>query len=179
MRLSELGYQMGLLPKRHFESFQIKRKQITDELIRLHQVRVGTTTLAQLLRRPGVTYKSLPLQNSTLSAEAALEVEIEVKYEGYIRRQELEARKARAMEDKQIPPSFDFARVPSLRSEARQKLTQIRPATLGQASRISGVSPADMSSLAVWLGRAGTVESGAMAATALEATTRPDDEIEA
>jgi tRNA uridine 5-carboxymethylaminomethyl modification enzyme len=89
-----------------------------------------------------------------LSPDVITQVEIVIKYAGYISRQENEINKFKNLEEKQIPPSFDFATVPSLRMEARQKLTKIRPATLGQASRISGVSPADISILMVWLKRA-------------------------
>ena len=79
------------------------------------------------------------------------QVEIAVKYAGYITRQEAEVGKIKALEDKQIPAAFDYADVPSLRNEARQKLANIRPAALGQASRISGVSPSDIGILMVWL----------------------------
>ena len=80
-------------------------------------------------------------------------MEIVVKYAGYIARQESEVAKFKNLEDKQIPAEFDYASVPSLRIEARQKLKEIRPATLGQAARISGVSPADIGILMVWLKR--------------------------
>jgi tRNA uridine 5-carboxymethylaminomethyl modification enzyme len=82
------------------------------------------------------------------------QVEIAIKYQGYITRQEAEVGKIKALEEKQIPETFDYAGVPSLRNEARQKLIKIRPATLGQASRISGVSPSDIGILMVWLKRA-------------------------
>ena len=80
-------------------------------------------------------------------------MEIACKYAGYIARQENEVARAKSLEDKQIPAEFDYGDVPSLRTEARQKLIKIRPATLGHASRISGVSPADIGILAVWLKR--------------------------
>ena len=81
------------------------------------------------------------------------QVEIAVKYAGYIDRQELEVQKFKKLEDKSIPDTFDFSTVPSLRLEARQKFAKIRPTTIGQAARISGVSPADISVLMVWLKR--------------------------
>jgi tRNA uridine 5-carboxymethylaminomethyl modification enzyme len=87
------------------------------------------------------------------------QVEIAAKYAGYIARQENEVARFRNLEDKQIPKAFDYSSVPSLRNEARQKLSKIRPGTVGQASRISGVSPADISILMVWLRRAGAGES--------------------
>ena len=85
--------------------------------------------------------------------EIVQQVEITVKYAGYIDRQEIEVEKFKSLEDKQIPSSFDYDTVHSLRTEARQKLNKIRPATLGQASRISGVSPSDIGILMVWLKR--------------------------
>ena len=87
------------------------------------------------------------------------QVEIEVKYEGYIDRQELEVARSKTLEQKEIPDWLDYQQVPSLRTEARMKLEKIRPATLGQASRISGVSPADIAILMVWLKR-GPQEKG-------------------
>ena len=92
-----------------------------------------------------------------MSEEVVQQVEIAVKYAGYIDRQELEVKKFKKLEDKFIPDTFDFSSVPSLRLEARQKFVKIRPTTIGQAARISGVSPADISILMVWLKRsAGT-----------------------
>ena len=93
-----------------------------------------------------------------ISDEVIEQVEIACKYAGYIARQENEVARIKNLEDKQIPPEFDYGTVPSLRTEARQKLIKIRPATLGQASRISGVSPADIGILTVWLKR-GSAES--------------------
>ncbi len=178
LRLSELGHQIGLLSENNYATFQAKRHAISSELERLHRTRVGTNTLAQLLRRPEVTHNSLPQPDLAISEEVASQVEISVKYEGYIRRQELEARKAKSLEDKQIPAAFDFQGVPSLKSEARQKLSQIRPATLGQASRISGVSPADISSLTIWLGRAAQEESYAAAVGSPKKESQPVAEFE-
>jgi len=103
--------------------------------------------LAKILSRPEVTYKDLPIRNEALAEEVIQQVEIAVKYAGYIERQEVEVEKFKNLEDKMIPDVFDFSTVPSLRLEARQKLAEIRPATIGQAARISGVSPADISIL--------------------------------
>jgi tRNA uridine 5-carboxymethylaminomethyl modification enzyme len=146
------------------------------ELARLEKVREGSETLAQLLRRPEITYKSLPKRNETLSEEISQQVEIAVKYAGYIGRQQKEIDKAKNFEGKQIPVTFDYALVPSLRHEARQKLAKIRPATLGQASRISGVSPADISILMVWLKRSsGQVLLDTPMATPNESCSEPSD----
>jgi tRNA uridine 5-carboxymethylaminomethyl modification enzyme len=109
--------------------------------------------MIQLLRRPELTYAQLSSKNPELSEEVIQQVEIAVKYAGYIDRQELEVSKFKSLEDKQIPGAFNYDTVHSLRTEARQKLSKIRPATLGQASRISGVSPSDIGILMVWLKR--------------------------
>ena len=154
-RLSQIGYDIGLLPERNFIKSQVKQRNIQLELNRLENTRVGTDSLAQLLRRPEIGYQKLPNRNEVLSVEEVQQVEISIKYAGYIDRQQSEVDKFKRLEDKQIPNSFDFSVVPSLRTEARQKLAKIRPATLGQAARISGVSPADISILMVWLKRGG------------------------
>jgi tRNA uridine 5-carboxymethylaminomethyl modification enzyme len=152
-RLSRLGYEIGLLPEVNYRKFQAKEEAVSSELERLSKTRHGSETLVQLLRRPENSYKDLPGGKEDLSEEVIQQVEIAVKYAGYIERQQSEIEKFKNLENKRIPGAFDYALVPSMRSEARQKLTAIRPATLGQASRISGVSPADISILMVWLKR--------------------------
>jgi tRNA uridine 5-carboxymethylaminomethyl modification enzyme len=152
-RLSEIGHEIGLLPDRHYAQFKAKQQAVTAEILRLEQTRQGTETLAQLLRRPEMNYSDLQNNKSLLSEEIIQQVEIAIKYEGYISRQENEIARFKSLEDKRIPDGFDYASVPSLRNEARQKFMKIRPATLGQASRISGVSPSDVSILMVWLKR--------------------------
>ena len=114
-----------------------------------------------VLRRPETRYKDLESINDSLSEELINRVEIILKYEGYVTRQEAEVARFKNLEDKRIPDSFDYTTVPSLRLEARQKLMNIRPATVGQASRISGVSPADIGILMVWLKRSATEAAGA------------------
>jgi tRNA uridine 5-carboxymethylaminomethyl modification enzyme len=153
LRLSELGHDLGLLPERNFRQFQTKQQAIEKEILRLESTRDGAETLTQLLRRPELSYADLPAKNPDLSEEVILQVEIAVKYAGYIDRQEIEVARFKTLEDKQIPGSFNYDTVHSLRTEARQKLNQIRPATIGQASRISGVSPSDIGILMVWLKR--------------------------
>jgi tRNA uridine 5-carboxymethylaminomethyl modification enzyme len=151
MRLAEIGYRAGLLPKRNFDTFKIKEKAIADELERLEKTRDGSVSLSQYLRRPEIVYSKLPNRNDSLSPEVIQQVEIAVKYEGYIDRQQVEVDRFKTLEDKQIPNWMDYMAVPSLRMEARTKLEKIRPATLGQASRISGVSPADISLVMIWM----------------------------
>jgi tRNA uridine 5-carboxymethylaminomethyl modification enzyme len=174
LRLAELGHQIRLLPERHYRRFLRKQEAITEELRRLSQTRYGSETLAELLRRPEIGYSSLPMRNESLSLEEIQEVEVSVKYDGYIARQECDIENFRNMESKQIPASFDFNVVPGLRSEAREKLGKIRPLTLGQASRISGVSPADIGVLIVWLKRHHAARNSGLEKTALPA--EPDEE---
>jgi tRNA uridine 5-carboxymethylaminomethyl modification enzyme len=163
LRLGGLGHEIGLLPARNALKLQAKRNAIESELERLEKTRIGADTLAQLLRRPEATYASLPNRNGELSEEVIQQVDIFLKYEGYIARQEIEVAKLKSLEDKQIPTWMDYSKVPSLRTEARQKLAKIQPGTLGQASRISGVSPSDIGILMVWLkqGAPGNEESNA------------------
>jgi tRNA uridine 5-carboxymethylaminomethyl modification enzyme len=153
MRLSQIGYDIGLLPERNFRQFRERKERIEAELVRLSSVRIGGDTLEQMLRRSDVTYADLPNRDDSLEQELIQQVEIEIKYAGYIERQELEIEKFKSLEGKRIPASFDYSAIPSLRTEAKVKLSKIRPATLGQAARISGVSPADISIVMVWLKR--------------------------
>jgi tRNA uridine 5-carboxymethylaminomethyl modification enzyme len=151
LRLSGAGHEIGLLPERNYRKFEAKKAAIEGELARLEKTREGPDTLAQLLRRPETAYADLPKQNDSLSAEVIQQVEIALKYEGYIARQEIEVARMKTLEDKQIPSWMDYGKVPSLRTEARQKLAKIQPATLGQAARISGVSPSDIGILMIWM----------------------------
>jgi tRNA uridine 5-carboxymethylaminomethyl modification enzyme len=155
VRLSRIGYDIGLLPERNYRLSEAKQQAVESELARLATTRLGSQTQAQLLRQPGIRYKDISSINTSISEDVISQVEIACKYAGYISRQEDEIARIKNLEDKQIPKDFDYRAVPSLRTEARQKLMQIRPATLGQACRISGVSPADIGILSVWLKRAG------------------------
>lgn len=153
LRLCDLGYEVGLLPERHHRCFLAKRKAIEEELRRLESTHTSTGSLAQMLRRPEVSYANLAGGLTSLDPDVTQQVEIVIKYAGYIERQEADVAKFRSMEDKRIPDDIDYHQVPSLRMEARQKLAKIRPSTLGQASRISGVSPSDISLVLVWMKR--------------------------
>jgi len=152
-RLSAIGFEIGLLPERHYLQFKARQEAIEAEVARLHQTRRDSQSLAELLRRPGTSYDDISSTNTHLSDDLISSVEVVIKYAGYIARQESEVAKLRSLEDKQIPADFDYRQLPGLRIEARHKLTKIRPATLGQASRISGVSPSDIGILMVWLRR--------------------------
>ena len=144
-----------MLPERHYRTFQAKRQAIEDEINRLHKTHHVSDSLAKILSRPEMLYKDLPNRLENLSEEVIQQIEITIKYAGYIQRQEVEVEKFKVLEDKAIPPGFDFGTVPSMKPEARQKLAKIRPATIGQAARISGVTPADISILMIWLKRWG------------------------
>ena len=156
LRLSELGREIGLLPERNFLTFKAKEIEIKLEIARLHATSFENNSLLKILSRPEISYCNLPNIDTKLSQDVIQQVEIAVKYAGYISRQALEIERNKKLEDKSIPIIFDYATVPSLRHEARQKLSKIRPATIGQAGRISGVSPADISILLVYLKRFGS-----------------------
>jgi len=155
MRLSQIGHDIGLLSEQNYKRFCSKRKAVEIETSRINTTIYENKNLAKILSRPEVSYKDLPSRNEALSEEEIQQVEISVKYAGYIERQELEVQKFKKLEDKVIPIAFDYSTVPSLRLEARQKLIKTRPTTIGQAARISGVSPADINILMVWLKRSG------------------------
>ena len=159
LRLSQIGYEMGLLPKRNFDKFKAKESAINNEIKRLASSYYESNTLAKLLSRPEVDYQNLPDKNSALNENIIQQVEIAIKYAGYVERQEKDVARTRSLDGKIIPINFDYTLVPSLRIEARQKLSKIRPETIGQASRISGVSPADVTILLVWLKRTANLSS--------------------
>ena len=113
-----------------------------------------SATMAELIRRPELTYQKLaPLdpERPALPPDVQEEVEIEIKYEGYIARQQRQVEQFRKMEERRIPEDLDYDKVPSLRNEARQKLKEVRPSSIGQASRVMGVNPADVAVLLVYL----------------------------
>ena len=162
--------KVGLLPKRNYDAFVAKQKKVNEILRFLEMTREGPITLTQLLKRPEMTFKALPRINFQVPTEVGEQVEIMIKYAGYIERQEQEVTRSKSMEDKQIPDWLNYATVPSLRKEARLKLETIRPLTIGQASRISGVSPADLSILMVWMRRGPGPDKGLPANEVLSAT---------
>ena len=153
LRLSRLGYEIGLLPKRNYERFKSKEIQINSEINRLKKALFNGDSLSKILSRTEMSYDNLPEKDERLSKEIIQQVEIAIKYAGYIERQNIEVGRQKHMEDKLIPAEFDYSTVPSLRSEARSKLVSMQPRTIGQAARISGISPADISILLIWLKR--------------------------
>lgn len=148
-RLIPLGYALGLVSEEQYRRTEEKYAAVRREIERLEHTR-----LYELLKRPENSYDSLaPLdpERPALPRDVRREVEICVKYAGYIRRQEREIAEFRRMEDRRIPPDIDYEAVQGLRTEARQKLAHIRPESFGRAGRISGVSPADITALMIWV----------------------------
>ncbi len=155
-RLTPIGYQIGLISREQYEHVQEKYDSVEREIDRLKHCGTPDGRLYDLLRRPENNYESLsPLDPSRpeLSEEVIQSVEISIKYEGYIERQLRQVAEVKKLESHPLPPDLDYNSLDILRMEARQKLNQIRPANLGQANRISGVSPADIAALMLWLER--------------------------
>ncbi len=171
-RLTPIGRRVGLIGDERYAKFLIKQEMINAELSRIEGVTLapgdlnpilaaaGTTEissgarLAEILRRPGISYEMLAPADKNrpdLLADVREEVEIKVKYDGYIKRQLRQAEQFIKLESRQLPDDIDYGAIRGLRIEARQKLDKIRPRSLGQASRISGVSPADISVLIIYL----------------------------
>lgn len=173
LRLTKIGHEMGLISEERYQKLLKKERQIAEEIARVEKVFVGTSekvqellvkhgstplnsgiSLAELIKRPELSYEILaPLdpQRPELMRGVVEQVNIHMKYEGYIQRQMRQVEQFQKLENKKIPEDLNYDDVPSLRTEARQKLTAVRPLSIGQASRISGVSPADISVLLVWL----------------------------
>ncbi len=173
LRLTGYGYRVGLISEERYQHVLEKEKAIRAESERIRHVTVGASeevsdvllregsvplthgmSLAELIRRPELSYqqlKSIDPDRPVLSDEIAEQVNIQIKYEGYIDRQIKQVKEFKRLEGRKIPEGFDYEKVPSLRIEARQKLKQFTPSSLGQASRIAGVSPADISVLLIYL----------------------------
>jgi tRNA uridine 5-carboxymethylaminomethyl modification enzyme len=151
-RLTPLGRQVGLVDDARWQRFQRKVHEINAVLAMLEANRQAGEPLTKLLRRPETTWHDIAAHLPDLaavSAESARQVEWDVKYAGYVERQETEIHRLRRLEEKRIPASFDYAALGHLRTEAREKLSRVRPVTLAQASRISGITPADVALLMV------------------------------
>ncbi len=173
LRLTEKGYQIGLISRERYEWVEKKKQMIQEELERISHVTVGAnpktqellkqhksvplntgSSLSELIRRPELNYdllKDLDPQRPKLPDEVVEQVNINIKYDGYIKRQIKQVESFKKLENKKLEKDFDYEAVSGLRIEARQKLKLYRPVSIGQASRISGVSPADISVLLVYL----------------------------
>ncbi|MCU0772755.1 MAG: tRNA uridine-5-carboxymethylaminomethyl(34) synthesis enzyme MnmG [Verrucomicrobia bacterium] len=153
LRLSKIGYEAGLLNASRCRQVEVKRTLVEKELQRLRQTGCDSTTLEKLLRRPEVSYARLPGADMSLPDDVIRQVEIYVKYAGYLDRQRAAVERIQSLESRRLPELMDYDSITGLRTEAKQKLAAVRPGTIGQASRISGVSPADISLLSVWAAR--------------------------
>ena len=173
LRLSKIGYEVGLVSKERYDYICQKEELIEKEVARLESTRVGAnkkvqalleqlnsttlktaTSLAELIRRPELSYdiiESLDEERPKLTDDVKEQVNINIKYSGYIERQKKQVQNFKKLEGKKIPEDFDYSKVMSLRKEAVQKLSFYKPINIGQASRISGVSPADISVLLIYM----------------------------
>ena len=173
LRLTEIGHEIGLISDERYSKFIEKKKYIEEEIERFRKTTIKPTEkvnnflekygsskiqngvkLADLIKRSELTYKILgeiDEERPELAEEVIHEVEIELKYEGYIKLQEEQVQKFKKLEEKLLPDEIDYSKIKGLRIEARQKLNKIKPNSVGQASRISGVSPADISVLLIYL----------------------------
>ena len=173
LRLRKKGYQVGLVSEEDYQKLLTKEKEIKAEIERLEHTNIGNTepvqklleqykstplksgtTLAELIRRPELSYEaieSLDKERQELPWDVKEQVDINIKFDGYIRRQLKQVEQFKKLESRKIPEDLDYEQIGSLRIEARQKLEAYRPISIGQASRISGVSPADISVLLVYL----------------------------
>lgn len=173
LRLTKIGYKIGLIGEERYRNLLQKEESIEKETKRVNQALIGAssfvqefliqngsqslktgTTVGELIRRPELNYDLLEpvdLERKPLPKDVREQVNINIKYEGYIERQLRQVDQFKKLENKNIPDNIDYEQVKSLRIEARQKLMKLRPASVGQASRISGVSPADISVLLVYL----------------------------
>ena len=179
LRLTEKGYKVGLISEERFNKFKQKKEEIAKEINRLKEtiikptekvnnflVNHGTTKietgtkLSELIKRTELTYKDLEEideeRNKNLSKDVIKEVEIQLKYEGYIKMQESQVAKFKKLEQKELKEDIDYQKISGLSLEARQKLNKQKPLSVGQASRISGVSPADISVLLIYLSQHNT-----------------------
>ncbi|MBS7530486.1 tRNA uridine-5-carboxymethylaminomethyl(34) synthesis enzyme MnmG [Hazenella sp. IB182353] len=179
MRLTPIGYDIGLIPEERYHRFTAKKEAVQLEIKRLHEVKVKPTEevqailremgtpeinnaveLAQLIKRPELGYDEIAKMSAPpepLMKDTAEQVEIQLKFEGYIKKSLQQVEKMKKIEEKHIPSWVDYAKIAGISSEAREKLQQVQPISLGQASRISGVNPADISILMVYIEQSGKV----------------------
>ena len=173
LRLRKYGYRVGLINQEQYDHVCLKEKMIGEEIQRLKSIRIGAAkenqeylrslgsadlktacTLAELMCRPELSYEKvagLDPDRKPLPKEVTEQVEINIRYEGYIARQKRQVEQFEKMENRKIPFGIDYDDVGSLRLEARQKLKEFRPTSIGQASRLSGVTPADIAVLLIYL----------------------------
>lgn len=152
-RLMEKTKQLGIVDSDEINNISNQWNEIKSEIIRLEKVFYEGSSLGQWLRRPEMSYDILPQDKTSLDEDVIKQVEIEVKYAGYIKREKDRIDASKKQENQQIPNNFDYSVINTLKSESREKLQKIKPENLGQAGRISGVNPSDISILSMWLKR--------------------------
>ncbi|PYO10120.1 MAG: tRNA uridine-5-carboxymethylaminomethyl(34) synthesis enzyme MnmG, partial [Candidatus Rokuibacteriota bacterium] len=165
LRLTAAGFRLGLVSAERHEAVEGRRARTAAEILRLEGTRVAGTPLLQMLRRPEVTYADVQRLDPEALTDVAVarQVEVSAKYEGYIRRMLDDVARFRRLEQRLIPDGLDYGAVPGLSTEIRERLAEVRPRSLGQASRIPGVTPAAVSILTVWCHRARPAEAAAVA----------------
>ncbi len=161
-RLSEYGYRCGLISHEQIERVRDKKNAIKIEMDRLYTIKDKGEILSQILTRPGNSYNDLPVvyKNTGLSEEIIKEVELEIKYAGYIQRQLREIERFKKMKNKTIPVGFQYENITSLSIEAKEKLKRIQPNSIGQASRLEGITPSDIAILLIHLKNSQNVPRG-------------------
>jgi len=155
-RLMKYGYALGLLSKTVYDEMCRRVHLVEKEKVRLQKTRVGETSLEQLLKRPEVHYDDLPGANEFgpgLGAQGRKDLEIDIKYSGYINRQVDEAKRMTKIENKRLSEQLDYSKIVGIRHEAKEKLNRVRPRSLGQAARIPGITPCDVSLLLVHIAK--------------------------
>lgn len=173
LRLTQMGYDLGLVTETRYQKYLYRKEMIEREMLRMREIKITPTeennrilrslhsteiknslSLVELMRRPELNYENLKIfdpQRPEIREDITSEIEIEIKYEGYIRKQEIQIRQFKKLETKPLDPQLDYYSIQGLRLEAREKLSNIRPESIGQASRITGVSPADINVLLIYL----------------------------
>lgn len=140
-----MSKELGILNSEHHAAVALEMSRMDAEIQRLHATHAANgQTLAQVLKRPELCYQDMPQSDAQLSAKIMEQVEYSIKYEGYLQREMREVARMETLECEAIPADFGYADIHSLRFEAREKFSRIRPATLGQALRIPGITPADI-----------------------------------
>ncbi len=153
MRLTPYGHGIGLISKERYAAFEVKREAVQTEISRLKTTFRGGKSLAEILRQPEMNYADL-ISDRLKNRDMEFQVEANIKYEGYIHRQQDQIDKFKRLEDKKIPEWVNYDQIKALKTEAKKNLSEVKPVSLGQASRISGVTPADINVLMVWLQKA-------------------------
>ena len=181
IRLTQKGYTVGLISEDRYKKFKLKVEQIEAEIKRISKIdlppsevlndilRQNNTSeittgvkMIDLIKRPEVSYgmlKPIDHERPELSDDVTLQVQIQIKFDGYIKRQEVQVEQFKKIEKRKLPIDFDYYQIKGLRNEAKEKLNNLKPENIGQASRVSGISPSDISVLLIYMERNNTLTS--------------------